>query len=410
MGLPSGWTSLPLGDVVDFYSGGTPKKSDPALWGGRIPWVTAKDMRSRRLRNSSTTNRTLTELGSRQLRLVPAGSVLVLVRGMGLFRDLPITHCERPVCFNQDIKSLVPRGGLDSEYLALAMVCKKAAILQHVDNAGHGTGRLDIEFLKSTPIPVPPIAEQIRIVAMVDAWDQAIDHSTAIANAKRIIRRGLTQALVAGTPQVRRESGARWRRVPLNRLLVESRRRSCGSEEVYSVSVSKGLVNQIDHLGRSFAARDTSKYNRVLPGDIVYTRSPTGDFPLGLIKRSTVSRAVIVSPLYGVFTPISEDVGIVLAAWFESSQAVSNYLRPLVQKGAKNTIAIANQRFLEGAVVIPTVERYQDHVARVLEVSEKEIVVVDRQIDKLRLQRRGVIQRLLFHSHLEERRPHPRRS
>lgn len=70
-----------------------------------------------------------------------------------------------------------------------------------------------------------------------------------------------------------------------------------------SVTVRKGLINQIEHLGRSYAAVDTGHYNRVLPGDIVHTKSPAGDFPLGIIKQSKILAEVIVSPLYGVFTP-----------------------------------------------------------------------------------------------------------
>ncbi len=164
---------------------------------------------------------------------------------------------------------------------------------------------------------------------------------------------------------------------------------------MFSVSVHKGLINQIEHLGRSFAAKDTSNYNRVLPDDIVYTKSPTGDFPLGIIKQSKISQEVIVSPLYGVFTPITREIGVILDAYFESPLCVRNYLHPLVQKGAKNTIAITNSRFLEGKLRLPMDTDEQKAIAEVVEASQAELTLIDRQIDALSRQKRGLMQKLL---------------
>ncbi len=93
-----------------------------------------------------------------------------------------------------------------------------------------------------------------------------------------------------------------WIEKKLSKVLSEHGQKSEGNEEIFSVSVHKGVINQIEHLGRRFAASNTDKYKRVLPGDVIYTKSPTGDFPYGIIKQSKISKPVIVSPLYAVFT------------------------------------------------------------------------------------------------------------
>src|SRR5262249_23631230 len=139
--------------------------------------------------------------------------------------------------------------------------------------------------------------------------------------------------------------------------------KSTGEEEVYSVSVHKGLINQVEHLGRSFSAEKTGHYNRVRPGDIVYTKSPTGDFPLGIIKQSKIEKEVIVSPLYGVFTPETLHIGVMLDAFFEAPENTKSYLASLVQKGAKNTISITNKRFLEGRLTLPIDTKEQAAIA-----------------------------------------------
>lgn len=145
-----------------------------------------------------------------------------------------------------------------------------------------------------------------------------------------------------------------WKKVFLSDVLTERNERNTNLFQVFSVSVSQGVVNQVDYLGRSFAAKDTSKYNVVHYGDLVYTKSPTGLFPYGIVKQSLNLENVAVSPLYGVYKPKSLAVGAYLHEYFMSEINTHNYLHPLIQKGAKNTINITNQRFLENCVLLPT--------------------------------------------------------
>lgn len=126
---------------------------------------------------------------------------------------------------------------------------------------------------------------------------------------------------------------------------------------VYSVSVDVGLVDQIEHLGRSFAAKDTSNYNVVRLGDVVYTKSPTGSFPFGIVKQSLVEAPVAVSPLYRVYKPKNIHVGRIIHHYFASPIRTNNYLHSLIQKGAKNTINISTQHFLDKSILLPNNEK-----------------------------------------------------
>lgn len=385
------WKSVAISELATFNSGGTPNKAQASYWGGSIPWVTVKDMKTMRLNG---VGESLTEKGAATVRTVPAGSILVLVRGMGLFKDLPVVLCDRPVTFNQDIKALVTKKGIDSEYFAFALIARKSDILRHVDSAGHGTGRLDTDLLKSTPIPLPPLPEQRKIAEILRTWDEALEKLTAL-RALNIRRRVWFRThLFSGKVRLPAFTGE-WREVPLRKVLQEHGSRSTGAEEVYSVSVHKGLVNQVEHLGRSFSAASTDHYNRVLPGDIVYTKSPTGDFPLGVIKQSKINREVIVSPLYGVFTPQTYALGVILDALFESPLAAHNYLHPLVQKGAKNTIAVTNSQFLEGTLRLPMDPAEQAAIADVVNASHAQCAGIEAEIAALNRQKRGLMQKLL---------------
>ena len=136
-------------------------------------------------------------------------------------------------------------------------------------------------------------------------------------------------------------------------MLTEVHEKNVENHEVCSVSVSQGVINQIDYLGRSFAAKEVLHYNVVNYGYIVYTKSPTGEFPYGIVKRSDLERPVAVSPLYGVYRPVNDYVGIYLHLYFKSPVNTKNYLHRLIQKGAKNTINITNQHFLDNQILIP---------------------------------------------------------
>ena len=186
-----------------------------------------------------------------------------------------------------------------------------------------------------------------------------------------------------------------WDYIKLEQVLTEHGTLSSGNEEVCSVSVHKSVINQCQHLGRVYAAADTSNYNLVKPGDIVYTKSPTGDFPFGIIKQSLMPHNVIVSPLYGVFTPTSFELGTIIDCYFESAVNTNNYLRPIIHKGAKNTINITNETFLSGHLLLPLDIEEQKSIAKIIATIRREIELVDQIKEKYSQQKKGIMQILL---------------
>ena len=96
----------------------------------------------------------------------------------------------------------------------------------------------------------------------------------------------------------------RWQKQNLAELLTEHKTRNTSSDhiEVFSVAKYHGVINQIEHLGRSYAAEDTSNYKVVFPNDIVYTKSPTSEFPFGIIKQNKLQEAPVWFPFYMQFS------------------------------------------------------------------------------------------------------------
>ena len=198
-------------------------------------------------------------------------------------------------------------------------------------------------------IGIPSKEEQTKIAKLLRLIDERIATQSKLIEKLESLIKGIMVEL-----QKQGVTKGTWKQVFLSDVLTERNERNTNLFQVFSVSVSQGVVNQVDFLGRSFAAKDTSKYNVVHYGDLVYTKSPTGSFPYGIVKQSLNLENVAVSPLYGVYKPKSLAVGAYLHEYFMSEINTHNYLHPLIQKGAKNTINITNQRFLENCVLLPT--------------------------------------------------------
>lgn len=176
---PDGWGSTALGEAATWFSGGTPRTQEPSFWNGDIPWITSGSLTEWRLKNS---DRRLTSLGVQNgSRMVPAGAVIFVVRGMSLKTEFRIGVADRPLAFGQDCKALRAVDGIDDLYLAYAIKAQTSLILDLVDEAGHGTGKLNTDQIKEVRIGLPSLAEQRAIAGVLGALDEKIESNRRIA-------------------------------------------------------------------------------------------------------------------------------------------------------------------------------------------------------------------------------------
>ena len=185
-----------------------------------------------------------------------------------------------------------------------------------------------------------------------------------------------------------------WSNDPLSRTLEEHKLKNPHGRDVFSVSMECGIVNQIEHLGRSFAAADTSHYTVGRRFDVVYTKSPLKAFPFRIVKQCKFDGEVALSPLYGVFAPVNPHVGLLIEAYFESPNRSKSFLSPLCQKGAKNTLQITNTTFLSGRMPLPAEPVEQQKIADFLSSLDELIAAQARKIDALKTHKKGLMQQL----------------
>ena len=273
--------------------------------------------------------------------------------------------------------------------------------LKSIANFGARFDRMNIttEGFFNMPIVCPSFAEQKKIAACLEVEDRMISAQEQKVESLKAHKKGLMQHLFpqpGTTTPILRFPGftGEWLEKPLSHFLHEHKTKSDGKCEVYSVSVTKGVINQVEYLGRSFAASDTSKYNLAKPGDIIYTKSPTGAFPYGIVKQNKNPYNVIVSPLYAVYTPVNQYVGYILDSYFESPVNTNNYLSSLIQKGAKNTIQISNDTFVSKSMCLPSNPAEQQKIAECLESLDSLIAAETKELECLKVHKKGLMQQL----------------
>lgn len=183
----------------------------------------------------------------------------------------------------------------------------------------------------------------------------------------------------------------------MNELLSEAKKRNedlkYGKDEVLSVSGELGIVNQIEHLGRSYAGVFVHQYHVVEVGDVVYTKSPLKANPFGIIKLNK-GKAGIVSTLYAVYKVNQLTAyGPFIDYYFSLDANTNRYLRPLVKKGAINTLQVTNEEAIRAEIFAPTIPE-QKRIASFFTVLDKKIAELKQKKALLEQYKKGVMQKI----------------
>lgn len=163
------WEQVPLGELGSWQSGGTPSKDDETKWGGEVPWVCPRDMKTPVI---TQTNSTLTPLAlGRSCKLAPKGTLMIVVRGMILAKAIPTAIAAVDATFNQDIKAFRPNGRALPKFVQLCLQHQERQLLRVVNTATHGTKKLDTDTLLSVSVPLPDLETQQALAVAVSDLD-----------------------------------------------------------------------------------------------------------------------------------------------------------------------------------------------------------------------------------------------
>ena len=158
--IPESWEWVRLGSIGDWGSGATPSRSVPEYYGGDIPWLKTGDLNDSYIKYIPE-NISELALEKTSVRLNPTGSVLIAMYGATIGKVGILTF---PATTNQACCACLPIE-IFNEYLFYFLMSQKVAFVKQGE--GGAQPNISKEKIVATLMPLPPLAEQYRIVAKI---------------------------------------------------------------------------------------------------------------------------------------------------------------------------------------------------------------------------------------------------
>jgi type I restriction enzyme S subunit len=255
------------------------------------------------------------------------------------------------------------------------------------------------------PVLLPPLAEQSKIAQILGTWDTAIARVEQLIAALQLRKKGLMQRLFTGQvrfPKFADVSEKRttkygslpadWNYVPLSEIAHEvSLRNTFGGDlPVLSCTKYEGLVDSLEYFGRQIFSKDTSTYKVVKRGQFAYA---TNHIEEGSIGYQDKYDAGLISPMYTVFATngqVNDD--------FLYRLLKTELYRHIFEVNTSGTVdrrgRLAWSDFSRINVPLPSLEE-QQRIIDALAIVDREIRLQTRYMERLRQQKKGLMQRLL---------------
>jgi type I restriction enzyme S subunit len=194
--LPPHWAWARLYEIGNLSGGMTPSMNRSDFWGGNVVWLSPKDIKSDEVADSELK---ISELGltETRLELYRPGCLFMVARSGILKRTFPVSINRVPAAANQDIKVLAPFLGGQERYLQIMFRGLTDFLLRELVKTGTTVQSLKYAEFEQQPFPLPPLAEQHRIVAKVDELMGLCDRLEAARAGREATRDRLAAASLA---------------------------------------------------------------------------------------------------------------------------------------------------------------------------------------------------------------------
>ena len=167
--MKEGWKIRKLGELGAVVGGSTPKTNVPSYWGEGYYWITPAELDGSKY--VGATARTITDeaLKHTNLSLLPVGTVLLSSRAP--IGKVAITTV--PMYCNQGFKNIICGPDINNEFVYWFLIHSK----DYLVSLGRGATFKEISkhIVEQVSIPIPPIAEQVKIVAELDCLTGIIE-------------------------------------------------------------------------------------------------------------------------------------------------------------------------------------------------------------------------------------------
>lgn len=380
-----------LEDFARISSGNTPSRArvDDFFQNGTIPWVKTMDLNNSLI---TSTAEMITDAAAQKCRPYNPGTILIAMYGgfnqigrTGLLgikasinQAISAIEVDKKICFPEYLLHYLNH--YVNQWKRFAASSRKDPNITSND-------------VKDFLVSLPSITEQKAIAGLLATWDEAIEKTERLIQAKeKKFKRYLNDLIHKG------KSSKSWRGFNLEELCEPiSRKNTDNNTNVLTSSAKNGLISQLEYYNKSVSAEDVTGYYLLKKGDFAYNRSSAKGYPFGATKRLDRYEKGVLSTLYLCFAlkenaPCESDFLLYL---FESG-SLNRELRAVCQEGARShgLLNITKSDFFGVKVFLPDMSQ-QKLIQSALKALEYEIALLKELAENYKSQKCGLMQKLL---------------
>ena len=382
--IPNGWEIKKAFEVCDFI---VPNRDKPELSDDGIPWITTPDLISGSDVSFSKSNLFVSKDYAKKsnLKIVPRNAVIMTCVG-----DLGIVALTKnEIIINQQLHAFIPGELIDSRFLLNALEIQR----KYFEKVATKTAvpYLNKDNCNSTPIILPPLPEQKAIAHILGLMDTAINQNNQLIAQKELRKKWLMQNLLTGKKRLKGFSGE-WKNIHIKDVSKEVSIRNKEDKQLTVLSCTKydGLVPSLEYFGRKIFSDDVSTYKVVPKNHFAYA---TNHIEEGSIGYQKILDEALISPMYTVFKTDASINDTFFYKLLKSHKLVYQYQNRM-EGSIDRRGGLRWDAFSIIKIQIPSYKE-QTAIAQLLQTADKEIQLLKTKTEKLREQKKGMMQVLL---------------
>lgn len=376
--IPQEWEVMRLGDIVSITSG-----ESPSLYHlkakGKYPYVKVED-----LNNCEKYQESSREYSDDNNTTIKAGSIIFPKRGASILNN-KVRIAAKDIQMDSNMMAITPHTAIvDTEFLYIRILHERLYRIADTSSIPQINNKHIIPY----KIAVPPLAEQRKIAEVLSVWDEAIEKQARLIEKLALRKRALMQRLLSAKLRLPGFSEP-WKTHKLQELFTERNETNRTDLPLLSITRDRGVILQTESEKRDTSNDDKSKYKRIAKGDIGYNTMRMWQ------GRSALSGLEgIVSPAYTIVVPNTTDVdGYYMSVLFKQPRLVYDFWTHS-QGLVGDTLNCKYRDFGQVHICCPPLAE-QKAITEVLTTADREIELAKEKLERLRRQKRGLMQQLL---------------